>query len=754
MLPTTRYNDFDDLLEFVLGFPSGKDAAFVDMVRKSPETITLIQDNLTTLKTLGRSAELSQKIEQCHIDALVNFVEPRYSDQVSLEGLSIIANALVINQLLLNQWDCTEIFNLTLDLYFYRANRLKLKERYLLRRLGFLFTYRQDRLSKDQVAIYYPLLKDSMSRLPFDIHTFSDASKMPLRKYSTIELLKIAFNVFHHYTDIILEPLENVGTMYQVCKALVLVDTTQLLDADVARYLFNCLMCSTHTESWYNVEGINEDKADDLDKLIQIVPSNDWSDTEKHLVSSSTLLIRFLDFAELATSPQSGDTLLSDINLSSCLNCLQRVIKLIYQPRWNAEGVQIPDTPKISKLKQIAEDYLLPTDQDRKYPLGSLDAPPSLCNSFVRFSSDISLVTCTTIVQDIYWKMSYEKENLLVSRMGLGFASGILSNANQLFSGSNNTSQPTESPNIQTQCQSDQTERIRTHQYQESSEAVSKSVSSTSLFGSVSSSLPTPSLSKLKSKTKAAKAKAIPIIKSISPSCSDVRDADKKEGPSSVESGSRLPFSKYFQSNSSNSSTNSMSPPSRSGSMDDDNSDMAGSDASLTRASSFGGTSTGSCTLNPIKNIARSSIFQKRLPNNIKRSPSSTSSTNDSVLSRASTSSSYITGQEDNTVASSNASTLISNNNSGTSLPPLAQSASGSLNPVTGQYMNYEDADKDANKVHRHATERQQHHFETPRSGANDGEWTEEEKEREAERMLELVERLNSGAINVSKREQ
>lgn len=87
----------------------------------------------------------------------------------------------------------------------------------------------------------------------------------------------------------------------------------------------------------------------------------------------------------------------------------------------------------------IAESYLIPSNEDRQFALGDSKAPHSLCHAFVKFSADLSLRSCNSFVQHIYWKLCHENENELVEVMGFGFASGVLSNASNLFSGSSRT---------------------------------------------------------------------------------------------------------------------------------------------------------------------------------------------------------------------------------------------------------------------------------------------------------------------------
>ncbi|VVT45324.1 uncharacterized protein SAPINGB_P000712 [Magnusiomyces paraingens] len=781
-LPTQYYNDFDSLLEFIITFPSYKNKSFVKTLQQSPQSIKIIEVNLETLKRFGRSPDNSRLITENHVIALINFIEPRYSEKICIEGLSILANALVVNTTLLNSWDCTKIFNLTLRCYVPRAPSLSLSERYLFRRLGFLFTYRHNKLNEDQVALFFPLITRSMSELPRDVSRFSDPEYMPLIKLNSIELLKVTFNVFHHYSDYTLHTLEKSGVMCQICKTLIITDTGSVENSDLTRYLFNCLMCSTSPPEWFNTEGEFEDSEDIFENLVIVPSADDYKDLSLHKVSSSSLLIRILEFAKLATNPQYAKMLLSDITLSPCLTCLQKVIQKVYSP--GSAETESQDTPKIQRLKNIAESYLLPSESEREYPLGSLDAPHSLSNAFVRFSSDISLTTSTAIVQDIYWKLFYGREGLLVSKMGLGFASSFLSTTSTLFSGETkkaddiaDTEQQTEvaisrsttlvSPH-NTQRSDSNSSKLKMmfksdDDYKEISREGSSDLTSsnthspstgsfsdypssnndsiTLLDKSDSSSIldslpffstsPKPTLAKLKAKTKSL-ARGKNLCKAS--------ELDPKESEKNTNTNKSCGFvSKYLPgvscSNTSLSSSKTTTPAKKS--------DLTSDKANTSKSSASKSSNSLSEIGPPQGNVKPINIQQSNTSNSIDSVGSVGSSASANVLLYP-----YISPADniENLKKDSTLKTHVKYNDDEINLSETTTGSKVSIDPITGKMLTHDEFNRQLEKIQQAAKERSLNP-----DNADELEWTEEEKEKEAEKMFDLFERLNkNGVIKVA----
>lgn len=431
-------NSFDDLDKFILNFPSSTDEKVIADIASSPVNIANIEHNLVTFKVLARNPDISDLLTQEHLNALTNIIEPEFSPAVVREAFSILANMLLVNISLFSTWDPATIFNLAVRIYASRIPVLSSLEKYLFRRLGFLYSFKPNTITYEQMAFFIPLITRSLHTFPPDLLKYYQTMDH-MAKLSLVELLKVTFNILHHYSAITLDPFEKNGIMIDITKGLAIIDTSNPEDADITRYIFNSLLYSNCPLCWFNIDGENEDPDDD----IQSFATNLTQNGSFGFVSSSTILKRTLTFAKLVTSPQHSTAMLSDANFTSCLTCLLHMIQMIYDK--NGKNSDL-DTPKIKALKKIAESYLLPSAIDRKFPLGSKDAPHSLPNAFVRFSSDISLQTCTTLVQEIYWKICHENEDELVSAMGFGFASGFISNASVLFAGDNNKSKGSHAP--------------------------------------------------------------------------------------------------------------------------------------------------------------------------------------------------------------------------------------------------------------------------------------------------------------------
>lgn len=438
------YDSFDKLLQFIVSFniPQTSIAAFKNDQLAMQNLLT----NITNLKLLGRNPELSKQFQVNHIDALVNnIIAPHFSFEILQEAFSVIANALLINTDLLSTWHAGNAFKVAYNIYADHAISKNIydKERFILRRVGFLITYSGTTIDEEQVIAIADLVCVALHRVPNDILKLYRTDMVnAFSKNSIIELLKICFNLLHNYPSLTSNQIHAQGGMTNIAQGLVYTTTLDPEYADLTRYLLNCLLNSTSTATWFDVSNPDEEptdfrslpppQPDDFEKTTE--PGDTTRPVLKH-VNCAALLTRILDYALVATDPKNKDkNLLDDACFTPCLTALEQIIHKIY--------VKYKDqhTPKLEQLRRIAEGYLLPSDNDRKYPLGSTEAPHSLPHAFTRFSSTIGLQTCTTLVHDIYWKLSHENQEELVQNMGFGFASAYMSPSSILFGGAASSS--------------------------------------------------------------------------------------------------------------------------------------------------------------------------------------------------------------------------------------------------------------------------------------------------------------------------
>lgn len=426
---------FDDLVIFITLLPPKSNTHATEAIRNSPTALSATLANLQTLKVLGRDPSVSRKLTKDAVECLFEIVNSQYSMEIVVEGLSISANALLVNLSLLSELPLRHIIDVLISLYNSYSRTFSPRLAYIFWRLWFLLTFKPRQLSDSDLQIVLPLATLSLRRIGNDVDKLNhmDPADAQFSRLAIIEVLKVMYNTIHNYPDQSLHRFENNLSMQDICKGLCFINEYSTNNADIARYVFNCLMCASTLSSWFKLD----DEQPDADGLPDLIDFSKYSSQNFELVkskpaSTTTLLTKILEYALFATHPQNRAEMLSDATFSSCLSCLSSIINRIYDSSFE-------DTPKIQRLRSIAESYLIPSKEDRQFALGDSKAPHSLCHAFIKFSADLSLQSCNSFVQHIYWKLCHENENELVEVMGFGFASGVLSNASNLFSGSSRT---------------------------------------------------------------------------------------------------------------------------------------------------------------------------------------------------------------------------------------------------------------------------------------------------------------------------
>lgn len=340
-----------------------------------------LEVQLRTLKALGRDPEVSSLITtDFAVDLIQKFILNNISKRVTHEALTFIANGLVLNSAFLAAFDPLPVFDLVLTEY--AKPGLLLKENYLLGRLLFLFTFNGPDLSQKQLAACIDLVQFKTSVMLENVHALTSVVAINnLLRLSFIELMKFVFNLMHHYPDQVTEPLQQTAIPNLSCIFLS-IDTSDLLNVDITRYLLHTLMCVS-AESWF------------------------------HVPFHQPLLLRnMINYCQLVTSPKNTH-LHKEQTLSPALTCLQQVVTYIWETQ-------------LTDLKLIVRQGLYPTEADRQLALGNSD---SLASNFLNLASDITVQSCNRIVQETYLVVFDRNQQQLTETMGFGFGCGLISAA-------------------------------------------------------------------------------------------------------------------------------------------------------------------------------------------------------------------------------------------------------------------------------------------------------------------------------------
>ena len=325
-------------------------------------------------------------------DALINnFILPQISQRTTIEALTIIANALVLNPALLSSFDPLPVFSLVLNNY--AKSNLSPKENYLLGRLLFLFTFNGCHLSDSLLSSCIDTIDSKTSLVLENVHALTSVISLnPLIRLSFIELMKFVFNLIHHYPDRATAPLQE-KVMTKLSYIFLAIRTSDVRNLDITRYLLNTLMCVSITS---------------------------WFDNPVHM---PLLLTNMLDYCHLVASP-ANTNLHNEQTLSPAFTCLQQMLSVIWD---TLEDAELAD-----QLKSIARHALYPTEKDRELALGNSD---SMASSFMKLSTDITVQACNRIVQDVYWIAFDRCQHTLNEVMGFGFASSFLASTSFMDGG-------------------------------------------------------------------------------------------------------------------------------------------------------------------------------------------------------------------------------------------------------------------------------------------------------------------------------
>lgn len=365
---------FHEALEFIKSF---------NPAQYSAETVPNAEVQLDRLKALGREASISNRLT-CEIldDIVGKFILNEVSQYATMEGLTIIANGLVLNQALLANWNPEKAFPVVLK-EFEKADR-SLKENYLLGRLLFLFTFNGILLADYLLDDCVNIVNQKLDKALDNVHSLASTVEInPMLRLSFIEVMKFAFNLVHHYPDRVLLLFRN-EVIGKVSHVFMHIKPIAVENVDITRYIFNTLMC---------------------------VPVESWFDNEKH---QPIILTNILEFGKLVTD-RSSPQFHNEHTISPCFTCLEMVVSHVW--------TSMPGSAESRKLKSIARKYLEPTEEDRQKAVGNTD---SLASNLLHLTNVIGLQSCNRLVQEVYLVIFDRNQQRLTEDMGFGFASRFL----------------------------------------------------------------------------------------------------------------------------------------------------------------------------------------------------------------------------------------------------------------------------------------------------------------------------------------
>lgn len=365
---------FNDALEFIKSF---------DPAKLAPATVSNAEVQLDRLKALGREASISNRLTCGILDDIVDkFILNEVSQNATMEGLTIIANGLVLNQALLAKWNPKKAFPVVLK-EFEKADR-SLKENYLLGRLLFLFTFNGAPLSNALLDDCVNVVDQKMDKSLDNVHSLASTVDInPMLRLSFIELMKFSFNLVHHYPEQVLKTVQT-KVIGKVSHVLMHIKPIAAENVDITRYIFNTLMC---------------------------VPVESWFANPKQ---QPVILTNILEFGKQVTNRSSAQ-FHSEHTMSPCFTCLEMIVSYIW--------TTMPSSDQSKELKAIARKYLEPTEEDRQKAVGNTN---SLASNLLHLANDISLQSCNRLVQEVYLVIFDRDQQKLTEVMGFGFASRFL----------------------------------------------------------------------------------------------------------------------------------------------------------------------------------------------------------------------------------------------------------------------------------------------------------------------------------------
>lgn len=357
-----------------------------DPNKYSPVDIGGIEVQLHRLKALGRDATMSSYLTPDIADSIVEkFILPNISERTTNEGLTIIANGLVLNTSLLVSWDPSKAFPLVLTEYS-KPNH-SIKETYLLGRLLFLFTYNGEPLSDSLLTKSIEIIDQKMDKVVDNVHALTSTVALnTMLRLAFIELLKFIFNLVHFYPDRAIEPMQD-KVMGKISDVFLHIKEDSC-NVDITKYIFNVLLCVSVTS---------------------------WFDNPQH---QPLILSNILEYCQVVTNPTHLE-FHNENTISPSLTCLNMALAYV----WDT----LPDSsPETQALKDIAIKYLYPTEKDRQLGVGKSD---SLASRLVQLSSDISLGSLNRLCLEVYWVVCNRNQQTLTEVMGFGFAASFLANS-------------------------------------------------------------------------------------------------------------------------------------------------------------------------------------------------------------------------------------------------------------------------------------------------------------------------------------
>jgi hypothetical protein len=394
---------FPEIVEFITNYAGG--------TGQEQEVVSV----LTQFKVLGREPAISNQLTPAILDAItrkfvlpqdesVSIVSiPREPTTTIVEGLTIIANALVINNNLLKEWHPDpQLFSYVLQLY----NKMNVQEGdlrkvYLFGRVLFLITF-------DGLSVYTSSQSDLIEKstividakmCQFEWLDLND--QMP--KLAFIELLKFFFNVVHFHP---VEAKPKDSTLRALASKILVnkIGTPSAGNVDISRHIFNDLMCISG-KIWFGRALEN-------------------GDCRTNVLSSVLTHCRFL------TDPATKNLYMNEASLSPALTCLQIIVSYL----WASDTIINDET---EKLRQLARTQLFPTSEDRRLGVGEAGAS-SLASRLVALTREPTLTNANRIAQEIYWQMCGRDANKVSSVMGFGYGSAYL--ASTFITGSGDSS--------------------------------------------------------------------------------------------------------------------------------------------------------------------------------------------------------------------------------------------------------------------------------------------------------------------------
>lgn len=271
-----------------------------------------------------------------------------YDLEIKYEAYTILANALLLNEHLLSSFDPANYAGTVItDLAGRRSISGQLgnfqdDKTILLLRLLYLFTLKGSKSINGHIM--------ACLNMAFTRINAIERKGIPKCQESSIELLKLLYNLIHNYSHIVVPHFrDRVGSLISVLKM-----TTENVstNASIHRHICNILLCS---------------------------PLEQWHRQSAMVASSILVFLQFLLHNEDVNDTQA----LSEISLLQVI----------------AAG---NDDSEVSNLLQ---SKLTPTSEDRNQILGQSD---SLISLMLKATTNLNLKQSRAIIYGILWKTSHE----------------------------------------------------------------------------------------------------------------------------------------------------------------------------------------------------------------------------------------------------------------------------------------------------------------------------------------------------------